>query len=110
MATPVQISFESGGDFATSFLRALVIQFSALLSAAFAFVAGLAINEAVQTTINEKWPEDKRKKLNAKWLYAGIVVIILVVALVILSILTAAILWALSPSTSSSSMTSVSSR
>ncbi len=107
MATNSSVSFESGESFGKTFGAAVIVQFSTLITAAFSFIAGLAINDAIQTGINQRFPDDKRKALKAKIAYAGIVVVILVVIMVLLTLVTATVLLLINqPSASSSNSVS----
>ncbi len=69
---------EEKGDIRIEIVRAV----AALLTAAFAFVAGLAWNTAIQTAINQLLGQDN--SLIGQLIYAIIVTIIAVIAVVLI--------------------------
>lgn len=73
----------SGETFQHQFLS----QVTTLIGAALAFIAGTALNTAVQATIDKFYPEKKRGNLSSKWIYAIIVILVVVLTLILLAYL-----------------------
>jgi hypothetical protein len=73
-------------DWGKSFGQIVVRELAWLIGGAAALVVGLAINEAVKSTINLSRHMKSFKTLNLiKWLYAGIVFVIFIVVIVLVS-------------------------
>lgn len=66
------------------FYNLLVTQFTTLLGGAFSFITALALNDAIQTTINRLIPEEiKKEAITIKFLYAGILLLVVLLLTVL---------------------------
>lgn len=67
------------------FEREFIIQFKTLVISAFGFVAGLALNDAVRSTLDKAFPQNEKTKIIMKYVYVLILIIIFVAVIVLFS-------------------------